>query len=409
MIFTSINRIAAAMCLAAACFVMASSLPSRAAETGVSDTRIVFGQVAALSGPAAALGTGMRAGIRAAFAEANRNGGVQGHELVLVSRDDGYEPNNTIAATTGLLSDGVFALIGSVGTPTTNAILPLLAESGVPLIGPFTGSEGLRNPRNPLVVNVRASYFQETEVMVQHLTHDLGYSRIAIFYQDDSFGRAGLAGVEQALDKRGMKLVSEGAYQRNTTAVSGALLDITRGDPEAVIMIGAYAPCAEFIKDAQAQKMNATFLNISFVGADALAKALGPQGDGIVVTQVVPFPMDTSMPLVAAYQAALKASDPAEVPGFVSLEGYMAGRLAILALRKINGPLTRKAMLDAIAQTGNFNLGGITLSFSRTSNQGSNTVFLTEIDKAGNIVPVETLKSQAAAGGEIAGVPPGTN
>jgi len=406
---TSINRIAAAACLIAACIVTASSPPSRAGETGVSDTRIIFGQVAALSGPAAALGTGMRAGIRAAFAEANRNGGVQGHELVLVSRDDGYEPNNTIAATTGLLSDGVFALIGSVGTPTTNAILPLLAESGVPLIGPFTGSEGLRNPRNPLVVNVRASYFQETEVMVQHLTHDLGYSRIAIFYQDDSFGRAGLAGVEQALDKRGMKLVSEGAYQRNTTAVTGALLDIRRGNPEAVIMVGAYAPCAEFIKDALAQKMAATFLNISFVGADALAKALGPQGDGIVVTQVVPFPMDTSMPLVAAYQAALKASDPAEVPGFVSLEGYMAGRLAILALRKINGPLTRKAMLDAIAQTGNFNLGGITLSFSRTSNQGSNTVFLTEIDKAGNIVPVETLKSQAAAGGEIAGVPPGTN
>jgi ABC-type branched-subunit amino acid transport system substrate-binding protein len=404
---TSINRIAAAACLIAACIVTASSPPSRAGETGVSDTRIIFGQVAALSGPAAALGTGMRAGIRAAFAEANRNGGVQGRELVLVSRDDGYEPNNTIAATTGLLSDGVFALIGSVGTPTTNAILPLLAESGVPLIGPFTGSEGLRNPRNPLVVNVRASYFQETEVMVEHLTHDLGYKRIAIFYQDDSFGRAGLAGVEQALDKRGMKLVSEGAYQRNTTAVSGALLDITRGDPEAVIMIGAYAPCAEFIKDAQAQKMNATFLNISFVGADALAKALGPQGDGIVVTQVVPFPMDTSMPLVAAYQVALKASDPAEVPGFVSLEGYMAGRLAILALRKINGPLTRKAMLDAIAQTGNFNLGGITLSFSRTSNQGSNAVFLTEIDKTGKIVPVQTLKGPA--GGELAVVPPGTN
>jgi len=413
MVLTSAYRIAAASRLTAglfaACVLASAAVPAFADEPGVSASRIVFGQIAALSGPAAALGTGMRDGIRAAFAEANRDGGVQGRELVLDSRDDGYEPNNTIAATTQILGDNVFALIGSVGTPTTNAILPLLAESGVPLIGPFTGSEGLRNPRNPLVVNVRASYFQETEVMVDHLTTDLGYRRIAIFYQDDSYGRAGLAGVQQALDRRGMKLVSEGSYQRNTTAVSGSLLDIQRGDPEAVIMIGAYAPCAEFIKLARAKKMNATFLNISFVGADALAKALGPDGAGVVVTQVVPFPTNTSMPLVASYQAALKSLDPAAKPGFVSLEGYMAGRLAVMALRDIHGPLTRKALLDAIAQTGNFDLGGVTLSFSPTSNQGSNSVWLTMIDGDGGIVPIKTLKRQTSDAGDVVNTAPGEN
>jgi branched-chain amino acid transport system substrate-binding protein len=413
MVLTSRHRIAAAARLItgliAACALASAAAPAFADEPGVNANRIIFGQVAALSGPAAALGTGMRDGIRAAFAEANRTGGVQGRELVLESRDDGYEPNNTIAATTQILGDNVFALIGSVGTPTTNAILPLIAESGVPLIGPFTGSEGLRNPRNPLVVNVRASYFQETEVMVDHLTTDLGYHRIAIFYQDDSYGRAGLAGVQQALDRRGMKLVSEGAYQRNTTAVSGSLLDIQRGNPEAVIMIGAYAPCAEFIKLAHAKKMNATFLNISFVGADALAKALGPDGDGVVVTQVVPFPTNTSIPLVASYQAALKAYDPAAKPGFVSLEGFMAGRLAVMALRDIHGPVTRKALLDTIAQTGNFDLGGVSLSFSPTSNQGSNQVWLTVIDSGGDIVPVKTLKRQTSDANDVVKTTPGEN
>jgi ABC-type branched-subunit amino acid transport system substrate-binding protein len=377
------------------CALALAAPTARGDEAGVSANRIVFGQVAALNGPAGALGSGMRTGILAAFAEANRSGGIQGRELALISRDDGYEPNNTIAAATDLIrQDNVFALIGSVGTPTTNAILPLLAEAGIPLIGPFTGSEGLRNPMNPLVVNVRASYFQETEVMVDHLTKDLGYRRIAIFYQDDSFGRAGLAGVQHALDRRSMKLVSEGSYQRNTVAVRGAFQDIRQGNPEAVIMVGTYAPCAEFIKFARSNKMDATFVNISFVGPEALANTLGPDGAGVVVTQVVPFPYDTSIPLVAHYLAALKVADPGAKPGFVSLEGYMSGRLVIMALKDIKGPVTRKLLLSTIAKTGVFDLGGIVLTFSPTNNQGSNQVFLTEIGHDGSYKPAVTLNHQ---------------
>jgi len=372
---------------------------AQAEESGISADRIVFGQIAALTGPAAALGTGMREGILAAFAEANAAGGVQGRELTLVSLDDGYEPNNTISATSKLIRDNnTFALIGSVGTPTTNAILPLIAEAGLPLIGPFTGSEGLRNPFNPLVVNVRASYFQETEIMVERLTKDLGVTRIAIFYQDDSFGRAGLAGVQRALDRRGMKLVSEGTYQRNTTVVRGALTDILKGRPEAVILIGAYAPCAEFIKLARQQKLDAAFVNISFVGPEALAKDLGPDGAGVVVTQVVPYPEDASMPLVADYQKALKAASPQAKPSFVSLEGYMAGRLTVMALRKIPENITRKALLQTIAAAGPFDLGGLTLSFSPSNNQGSNQVFLTAIKSDGSFNPVASLKEVKALG-----------
>jgi ABC-type branched-subunit amino acid transport system substrate-binding protein len=363
-----------------------------AADPGVSADKIVFGQAAALDGPASALGQGMRDGIKAAFAEANKAGGVKGHTLELISTDDGYEPTKSIAAAKKLIDeDKVFALVGPVGTPTSAAVEPIAAEAGVPFIGPFTGVEFLRDPAKAHVVNVRASYFQETEAMVQHLTEDLGVQRIAIFYQDDSFGQAGLAGVKQALSKRQMELVAEGTYERNTTAVKSGLLAVQKGKPEAVIMVGAYKPCAEFIKLAQQIKLSAVFVNISFVGSDALAKELGPAGAGVVVTQVVPFPKDASIPLVASYQAALKAASPTAEPGFVSLEGYMVGRLVVTALGKIDGDITRKALLETIAKTGSFDLGGAKLSYGPGNNRGSSEVFLTVIQPDGSFKAVTKL------------------
>ena len=256
------------------------------ADPGVAADKIVFGQAAALEGPAAALGTGMRDGILAAFAEVNKAGGVNGRKLELMSTDDGYEPNKSIEATKKLIEvDKVFALVGSVGTPTSSATQPIATEAGIPFIAPFTGAEFLRTPFKANVVNVRASYFQETEAMVERLTKDRNISKIAILYQDDGFGRAGLAGVQKALDKRSMKLVSEGTFERNTVAVKGALLTIRKGEPEAVIMVGPYKPCAEFIKLARSVKLDAVFVNISFVGSNALAKQLGNGGAGVVITR----------------------------------------------------------------------------------------------------------------------------
>src|SRR6185437_9690974 len=339
--------------IAAAAVVIAASFAAHA-ENGVTADKIIFGQAAALDGPAAALGQGMREGILAAFAEANKAGGVKGHRLELVSRDDGYDPNRSIQASKQLIDqDKVFALIGPVGTPTSAAVQPIATDAGVPFIGAFTGAEFLRTPYKHNVVNVRASYFQETETMVEHLTNDLGVSRIAIFYQDDGFGQAGLAGVKRALDRRKMALVAEGAYERNTTAVKRALLTIRQGKPEAVIMIGAYQPCAEFIKVAREIKLDAVFVNISFVGTEALAQELGREGSGVVVTQVVPFPTDTSISVVARYQAAHKALKAAATPGFVSLEGYVVGRMVVKALEKLpaDTPITRAGLLDVISHS----------------------------------------------------------
>jgi ABC-type branched-subunit amino acid transport system substrate-binding protein len=362
------------------------------AEPGVFDDRIVFGQSAAFDGPAAALGLGMRDGILAAFNEANGAGGVNGRRLELVSYDDGYEPEKAIANTKRLIENGVFALVGEVGTPTSNAVQPIATEAGVPFIGPFTGAAFLRDPSLGNVINIRSSYDQETEAWIKHLTTDIGVSRIAILYQDDTFGRAGYSGVRKAMEKRGMKLVAEGTYERNTTAVKMALLAIRKADPEAVVMVGAYKPCAEFIKLGRRLKLNSVFVNISFVGANALAKELGEDGKGVVVTQVVPFPWDTSLPLVAQYQKALKATNPDAKIGFVSLEGYMVGRLVIEALGKVKGPVTRAGLLSTIKEVGTFDLGGITLSYGPNDNQGMDQVFLTVIQADGSFKPVDRLE-----------------
>ena len=302
-------------------------------DRGISDQRILFGQSAAFSGPARELGSNMQLGIKAAFQEINQAGGVHGRQLKLSSLDDAYEPEAAIANTLRLIEDEkVFALIGAVGTPTSRSATPVAAERGIPYVAPFTGAAFLRDPALGNVINLRASYNQETEEMVARLTGDLGIERIAVLYQDDSFGRAGYQGAKQALDKRGMEPVAIGVYPRNTVAVKTALLDLDRGDPEAVILVGAYEPVAALIAWARHTGLDPVFMTVSFVGSNALAKELGQNGAGVFVTQVVPFPTDNSLPVVDAYQRALAAYDPEAVPGFVSLEGYLAGRLAIAGL-----------------------------------------------------------------------------
>jgi len=365
------------------------------AEDGVTDGKIVFGQVAALTGPAQDLGQGMRQGILAAFGEANRSGGVNGRILELKSRDDGYEPEKTVEATKASLEeDKVFALIGAVGTPTSKAGQPIATGAKVPFIGPFTGAEFLRNPYNRYVVNLRSSYFEETEAWIDHLTKDLGISRIAILYQDDAFGLTGLEGVQKAMAKRNISLVASGSFRRNTVAIKSALLDIMKAQPEAVVTVAPYKPVAQFVRVAHQVQLHALFVAISFVGSDSLAKELGSAGTGVIVSQVVPSPWDASLPVIAAYQRAIGETDPNAKPGFVSLEGYLVGRLAVEALKRIKGEMTREALLDAINEAP-FNIGGVTLAYGPAKNQGSNQVYFTILQADGTFKPVTRLAKMA--------------
>ncbi len=366
------------------------------AEDGVTENKIVFGQVAALTGPAQDLGQGMRLGILAAFDEENRKGGISGRTLELKSLDDGYEPEKTVEATQKIIGeDKVFAMIGAVGTPTSKAGQPIATAAQVPFIAPFTGAEFLRNPYNRYVINVRASYFQETEAWIEHLTKDLGVSKIAILYQDDAFGLAGLEGVQRALAKRNMSLVATGTFKRNTTAVKSALLDIMKAQPEAVVTVAPYKPVAEFVRLAHQVNMDALFVAISFVGSNSLAQELGKDGAGVIVSQVVPFPGDASLPVVAAYQKALVAEDGNAKPGFVSLEGYLAGRLVVEALKRAGGEPTREKLLAAVSSAP-IDLGGVVLNYGPTKNQGSDEVYFTILQADGTFKPVVRLVKMAA-------------
>ncbi|KII11585.1 ABC transporter substrate-binding protein [Phaeobacter sp. S60] len=375
--------------------VLALAVPTLGlAEQGVSSTEVRFAQVAALDGPAAALGQGMQLGLKAAFAEANAAGGIHGRSIVLESMDDSYEPDKSVALVKQVIEgDQHIGLIGAVGTPTASATQPIATEAGLPFIGPFTGAGFLRDASHGNILNVRATYAAETEAWIAHLVDERNMKSIALLYQDDGFGRVGLAGVTAALEKRGMALVAEGTYTRNTTAVKKALLTIRKAKPDAVVMVGAYKPVAEFIKLSRKLKFNPTFVNISFVGSDALARELGDAGEGVIISQVVPFPWDHSLPVVAQYQAALNAVDSDAEPGFVTLEGYLTGRLAIRALEDAGVDLTRGSYLSAMAGLRDVDFGGVTMRFGPDDNQGMDDVFLTHITKEGGFQPV-------VAGGE---------
>ena len=361
-------------------------------RNGISDDSILFGQSAAFSGPASELGLGMRTGILAAFAEANERGGVHGRTLELTFRDDAYEPEAAIANTTALIEeDLVFALVGAVGTPTSRSAVPVADLNGTPYVAPFTGAEFLRSPTYQHILNVRASYYQETAEMVNRLITDLGIVRIAVMYQDDSFGRAGYQGVRIALADLGMEPVAIGIYPRNTKAIKTALLDLKQGEPEAVIMIGAYEPVSHLILWARHTSFNPEFMTVSFVGSNALARELGEHGEGVYVTQVVPFPQDDSVPIVAEYLEALAKYYPDEVPGFVSLEGYIAGRFVIEVVERCGRDIDRTCFLQHIRDGQIIDLGSFELQFGQDDSQGSNEVFLTVIGADGEYQPIERM------------------
>lgn len=323
----------------------------------------------------------MRAGLQAAIANINDTGGVKGRDILLRSMDDGYEPDRAIKNTLQLIQDDqVFLLIGEVGTPTSKAIVPIIEQYKIPFFAPFSGAELLRNPFHRYVINVRASYYQEMEALTSYLTDKLGMQRIACFYQNDSYGFAGLKGIKLALQKRDMQLVSQGSYERNTVAVMGGLQEIYRADPEAVILVGTYAACAEFIKLSKAKKQGSRiFGNISFVGTESLKNALGSYGDNVIVSQVVPFPWDNRIPLIREYREAMHRYQRDFPISFITLEGYIAGKLFAAIGNAVTGELTRETFIQTMQQTGRFDLGGVIFQFGENDHQGMDSIYLTTI------------------------------
>ena len=347
---------------------------------GVTVDTITIGQSAALSGPAEALGKEMKSGAEAYFDAVNASGGVNGRKIKMVSLDDGYEPDRAAANTKKLIADEkVLALFGYVGTPTSNAALPIFTEAKVPFVGAFTGAQSLREPFNRYVFNVRASYFDETEAIIQHLVLG-GAKRIAVFYQNDAYGKAGLAGVERAMKKRNLAISSTATVERNTVDVAKAVQTMSKDNPAAIVMISAYKSCAAFIKAMQRAGAFPQFWNVSFVGSKALAGEMGEDGRGVQISQVVPFPFSDLNPVVREYQKRIGGADKVS---FTSLEGYLAARVLVEGLKRAGKKPTRETLVDGLASIGKLDLGGFTVNYTPTNHNGSSFVDLTIIARGG--------------------------
>ena len=350
--------------------LLLSALPARAGE-------IVIGQCAALEGSASALGQGMKRGLELALAEANTGGGVNGATFKLISRDDGYEPEKAAACAKQLIEvDKVFALAGFVGTPTAKAALPVITAAKVPLVGIFSGAMLLRDPVQRYVINVRASYDDETEALVEHLTKH-AKAKVAVFSQNDAFGQAGLAGTEKALRKRGSSVGGKGTFERNTINVQDGMKSVLAAGPDAIVVVAPYKPMAAFVRAARAAGFKGTFATVSFVGTESLIADLGPAADGVLISQVVPSPDTTGIPIVRTYQQAM-ANAKAEL-SYVSMEGFIAGRVLVAAARLAPPNPTREQLVDALEGAGRVDLGGVSISFSPQKHQGSSVVWLTEV------------------------------
>ncbi|MFO1262100.1 MAG: ABC transporter substrate-binding protein [Rhodoferax sp.] len=355
------------------------------ADPGVSDKEIVVGQFAAQSGPAAELGKRMQQGILAYFKAVNAGGGIQGRMVRLVSRDDGYEPERAAAAVKALITeDRVFALIGSVGTPTTLAAVPAIDAAAIPLVGPFTGAQALREPFNANIFHVRASYFDETERIVQHL-NTVGITRVAVFYQNDAYGKAGLEGVTRALARRKQQPVASAQVERNSIDVAKSLTDILAAAPEAVIQISAYKSCAELIRQARAKGFGGQFYNVSFVGSKALADQLGEAGAGVTISQVVPFPYAKTLPVVREYQQRMQEAGSEDFD-FTSMEGYLAAKVLVEGLRRAGRTPTREGLVAALESLREVNLGGFFVSYGPRNHEGSHFTDVTIIGRGGKFM-----------------------
>jgi ABC-type branched-subunit amino acid transport system substrate-binding protein len=346
---------------------------------------IVLGQSAAFSGPAAPFGFQMNAGVKAYFNYVNAQGGINGREIELRARDDKYEASLAAENTRKLIEqDDVFALIAYVGTPTSAAALPFFTRARVPFFGPFTGAEVLRNPFNRYVFNVRASYYDETEKIVEQIV-STGSRTIAVFYQYDSYGQAGLIGVEQAMARRKMNISAAATVDRDATNLVGAVQAIIGPKPDAVIMIAGYRLVAEFVRGMKKEGYAGQFHNLSLVGAKALADALGSDSYGVAVSRVVPDPWSPTTSVVREYQGLLGAAGVKEYD-FASLEGFLVAKAFTEGLRRAGRDPTPEQFITALETMADVDLGGFVINFSPSNHNGSKFVDLSMIGRNGKLI-----------------------
>ena len=368
--------------------------PGTGRSPGVDSQEILVGSSLALTGHASFLGTQTLHGALTYLGAVNEAGGIQGRQIRVIAYDDGYDPPRCLENTQRLIAvDRVFALFCYVGTPTSVKIMPLVQEARIPLVGLFTGAQVLRNPFQRYIINIRASYHQETGAVVKEFVEALRITRIAVFYQYDDYGFDGLTGTQIALKQYGLEPVAAGHYRRGTLEIEDALSQIIHAGAEAVVMIGTYEPCAAFIRLARAKHFNPIFHCVSFVGPEELVNRVGPLGDGVIVTQVVPPPSAILLlPAAEEYSRLLGRFYPEDKPNYVGFEGFLNAKILVEGLRRAGPMLDREKFIDAIETIQNFSLGiGNPVTFGPEDHQGLDKVYFTRIHD-GELALVMNLK-----------------
>jgi ABC-type branched-subunit amino acid transport system substrate-binding protein len=347
--------------------------------------KLVLGQSAAFTGPAAQLGIQFHLGAKLWFDKLNAQGGLDGRSVEIRMLDDGYEPDRCVENTQKLIDEDVFALFGYIGTPTSLAAFPLIKKTQIPFIAPFTGAMGLREPLVRNVFHLRASYQDETALIVRQLTN-LGLKKIAVFHQNDSYGKAGLDGSVLALRNLGLEPVATATVERNSVDVANAVAAIVPLRPDAVIQISAYKSCAAFIREARKASYGGTFYNVSFVGTQALADELGSLGAGVVVSQVVPSPYNLARPLTRDFVADIKRANGAVLANYSSMEGYLAARLFTEGMQhRLGGGFGRDSLIRGLESLGRYSMNGFDLTLSANDHVASNFVELSMLTGDGRV------------------------
>jgi branched-chain amino acid transport system substrate-binding protein len=356
------------------------------AETGVTPTTILIGQSVSLSGPTGSLGQEMQAGAVAYFNHVNKQGGVNGRAIVLKTLDDAYEVDRTVANVKTLIDkDGVFALFGLRGTAHTNAAAKIFTPAQVPLFATFSGAQSLREPFNRYIFHVRSSYADETDAIFKQLS-ELKLNRIGVFYQNDGYGKEGKAAAEAAVKKYELTISAVGTVEPNSSDVIGAVAAIARIQPQAVVMYASYKASAEFVRGMRKAQLYPQYVNLSIVGATALAKELGNDARGIGVSQVVPFPWNIGIPVVKEYQMVMKEQTGKSDYSFLTLESYLSARILVDGLRRAGRDLTREKLIASLETMHDASFGGFRVDYSRTNHAASRFVELTVIGKDGTIL-----------------------
>ncbi len=349
-----------------------------------SESKIILGQSAPFTGPAAQLGIQFYQGAKLYFDALNAQGGVNRRPVEIRNVDDGYEPDRCVENTKKLIGDDVFALFGYIGTPTSVAALPLAIKDKVPFFAPFTGAMALRQPMHKNVFHLRASYNDETGLIVRQLT-SLGLKKIAVFYQNDAYGKAGLDGTTLALDALQLKPVATATVERNSVDVAASVKTLLAANPDAVVQISAYKSCAAFIRAARKAGYGGTFYNVSFVGTQALADELGKDGAGVVVSQVMPSPYNAARAIAREFVDAVKAAKDVQA-NFSSMEGYLAAKVFTEGLKRSGGKgLSRDSLIAGLESLGNQSFGGFSVSFSASDHVASSFVELSMLTGDGRV------------------------